>query len=512
MRKQKKGYPLVDLFAGPGGLGEGFSELLDGQMPVFKSIASIEEDEFSYQTLLLRHFYRSFKKGDVPEAYYDYLSSEIPKEKLIKNNKKHWNIAKAAALKISLGETNYEKIKSEIQQKLDGAKKWVLLGGPPCQAYSLIGRSRMKNRLKFEEDERHFLYREYLKIIVDHSPPIFVMENVKGLLSARMGGKLIINGILKDLSNPGPAIGESQNNLRYRLYSFSCAGEIRDDIDPRSFLVKAEEYGVPQARHRIFILGIRHDLYMKPLTLTKSKPLTVKNIICSMPKIRSGVSKKQDSLKLWKATLATGGKSNWRFSDKEKERLVKKAMKSAVQKIKAFDLARSSERPARPRTKWAQEWYCDERMKFITCHESRSHMESDLHRYLFVSSYGLILGVSPKLADFPNKLLPAHENASINREKEMFPDRFRVQIQSRVSTTITSHISKDGHYFIHYDPTQCRSLTVREAARLQTFPDNYYFEGPRTSQYHQVGNAVPPYLAHQIAEIVKDVLDQMPED
>ena len=393
-----------------------------------------------------------------------------------------------------------------------GENNWVLLGGPPCQAYSLAGRSRMKKHPQLEKDERRYLYREYLKTIVDHSPPVFVMENVKGLLSTRIEGKLIIDEIRKDLSNPGQAVGEGQSNLRYRLYSLSCVGEITEDIDSKSFLVKAEKYGIPQARHRVFILGIRHDLDIKPSTLTESDSPTVQNIICSMPKIRSGVSKKQDSVELWKKILVAGGQLSWIFPDEEKGKRIKKEIQSAVKKIKTLNFSRSSRKLARPRTKWAHEWYCDERMKFITCHESRSHMESDLYRYLFVSSYGAALGVSPKLADFPKGLLPAHENANADGNTEMFSDRFRVQIQSKVSTTITSHISKDGHYFIHYDPSQCRSLTVREAARLQTFPDNYYFEGPRTSQYHQVGNAVPPYLAYQIAQIVKEILDQVPED
>ena len=132
-------------------------------------------------------------------------------------------------------------------------------------------------------------------------------------------------------------------------------------------------------------------------------------------------------------------------------------------------------------------------------------MISDLHRYLFASCFAKVKKESPTLIDFPKVLLPNHKNVQAGIKEKKFADRFRVQLWNKPSKTITSHISKDGHYYIHPDPTQCRSLTVREAARIQTFPDNYYFCGPRTAQYIQVGNAVPPYLAFQIAEVVKEI-------
>lgn len=136
-------------------------------------------------------------------------------------------------------------------------------------------------------------------------------------------------------------------------------------------------------------------------------------------------------------------------------------------------------------------------------------MESDLHRYFFAAVYAAANGVTPKLRNFPEELLPNHKNVQQGITKYVFADRFRVQIPDAPATTITSHISKDGHYYIHFDPSQCRSLTVREAARLQTFPDNYKFEGNRTAQYQQVGNAVPPLLANKIADIVFSILEEM---
>jgi DNA (cytosine-5)-methyltransferase 1 len=137
-------------------------------------------------------------------------------------------------------------------------------------------------------------------------------------------------------------------------------------------------------------------------------------------------------------------------------------------------------------------------------HESRTHMSSDLARYFFLSLYASKFGHTPTLKDdkeFPKALWPDHQSVG-----KAFHDRFRVQLADKPATTITSHISKDGHYFIHPNPLQCRALTVREAARIQTFPDDYIFEGNRTQQYHQVGNAVPPYLAKQVAERVAEAL------
>jgi len=150
-------------------------------------------------------------------------------------------------------------------------------------------------------------------------------------------------------------------------------------------------------------------------------------------------------------------------------------------------------------------------MNFVVNHETRKHIPEDLLRYLFASSYAAVgaNGRSPKLHNFPVELLPKHENVArtLKYRHGFFNDRFRVQVAGQPATTVTSHIAKDGHYFIHHDPAQCRSWTVREAARVQTFPDNYFFEGTRTDQYRQVGNAVPPYLAVQIAAVVAAVLE-----
>ena len=368
----------------------------------------------------------------------------------------------------------------------------------------------MMNDPDFEQDERHFLYREYLEIIINHCPPVFVMENVKGLLSARVEGESIIKRIVSDLSGPKSVHDKNTNGPGYQLYSLSERIAPRDHIDPRMFLVKAEEYGIPQARHRMFIIGVRNDLQVQPGLLRRHSSPVVNEVVGDLPKIRSGLSRGNDSYQNWQNEIL-------KLPGLE---LVKQPNGHAYAKDVAdgihFRLNDSKYPEERISTKYpgklrinhpAADVLFDPCLNVLTGHESRGHMASDLRRYMYASVFAQVTGKCPRLTDFPAPLLPTHQNVSSEKSNLPFSDRFRVQLPDKVATTITSHISKDGHYYIHYDPTQCRSLTVREAARLQTFPDNYSFEGPRTAMYHQVGNAVPPYLARQIAEIIADTLD-----
>lgn len=512
-------YPVIDLFAGPGGLGEGFGSLCHPRNPnsyAFKTSVSIEKDESARSTLKLRHFYRGFTPGNVPDDYYLYLEGVISLEELYKRHPAEASHAEYTAWRCTLGGKDgepHENVKTRITQALNGHKKWALVGGPPCQAYSKVGRSRMKGIPGFEDDPRHFLYKEYLRIIIDHRPPVFVMENVRGLISSQVQGRYVINDILRDLNKPGLTLKDESSDLEYRLYSLSQSGVMSLDADPNAFIVKAEEYGIPQARHRIFILGIRSDIDIdiEPRILKKSNTrTTVKDMIGDLPRLRSSISgsASADSDELWVKTLEEVIHQSW-FTDGGKNGLAELTTiaDEVLSSFKEREFEKSSKRYTPSAVLW--DWLRDNRLTVLLSHESRSHMQSDLHRYFFAALYAQVKKTAPKLRDFPKELLPEHKNAQQGGTKHDFADRFRVQLPNKHATTITSHISKDGHYYIHYDPEQCRSLTVREAARLQTFPDNYKFQGNRTEQYHQVGNAVPPLLASMIAEVVFDVLERI---
>jgi DNA (cytosine-5)-methyltransferase 1 len=276
-------------------------------------------------------------------------------------------------------------------------------------------------------------------------------------------------------------------------------------LEPEDFVVHAEDYGIPQARHRIILLGILADNDVQTRLLQRQPPVSVEDVISDLPHVRSGLSKEPDSQEAWRNAILGIGRADW-LNDPKVDDGLRREIRELLRNVDP-NLERGGEfvRPARRVIRAHRDWFTDDQLNVVCNHSTRSHIRADLHRYFFVSAFARVHKRSPLLDDFPPDILPLHENVAEALRDTKFNDRFRVQVAGRPSTTVTSHISKDGHYFIHYDPAQCRSLTVREAARLQTFPDNYFFEGPRTQQYHQVGNAVPPLLAHKIAEIVADI-------
>jgi DNA (cytosine-5)-methyltransferase 1 len=484
--------PVIDLFAGPGGLGEGFES--GGR---FHIGLSVECDPYAHRTLLLRSFFRQFGKNREPEAYYDYVKGKIMREELFAKYPKEAVAASRIATLAKLGETPPSMIDAMVESALGRSAKsgnWVLIGGPPCQAYSLVGRSRRtrEDRTEFEKDTRHYLYKEYLRILARHKPSVFVMENVKGIFSASIGGNRIFSKICDDLSGAG-----------YSLYGFAGQPSKSSGLfesgewNSAAFLIRAEEHGIPQKRHRVFMLGIRND-FVNPrwtpetFALPKTGSPTVRETIGRLPKLWSALSSPDAERRAWLHARQAGFKaagSDAKPAQKnpkdDRGGLFVEANMSAV-----FDPA----------------WYRGERVGGALNHETRTHIAEDIARYAFAAAFAEQMGRSPTIHEFPKRLLPEHRNVLDPDGAVPFADRFRVQLRDQPSTTVTSHISKDGHYYIHPDPDQARSLTVREAARLQTFPDNYFFEGPRTQQYHQVGNAVPPLLAYQIAQLIHRII------
>ncbi|CAM3959218.1 DNA (cytosine-5-)-methyltransferase [Bordetella tumbae] len=501
--------PIIDLFAGPGGLGEGFASLKGHkQQPFFEIGLSIEKDEVAHRTLTLRAVFRRLRGTKSIRHYYSYIRGEIDERTFreIPAVASAFEHAAKEARCLELGKSDESSIDEEIQAALKGQKTWVLIGGPPCQAYSLAGRSRRVNDKSFHKDEKHFLYKEYLRIIRVHRPTIFVMENVKGLLSSKHSGDSMFEKIIADLSSPG-------EGLEYEIRSFTKCGD-GESLKPSDYIIQAEDYGIPQSRHRVILLGVRkgEGVPQQQLLIRKSKPATVRQAIDELPRIRSRLSR-GDSLEAWrKAVQSTPAYiKGWGVGMESEMIEATRAFAASATSITtggAF-IPRIYKRPKKPTE--LQQWLHDRSLGGVCQHEARAHMASDLARYLFSATFAHLNDYFPRLDIFPPKLLPDHINARVVSESDTIPfrDRFRVQCRNEPATTIVAHIAKDGHYYIHYDPSQCRSLTVREAARLQTFPDNYFFAGNRTEQYTQVGNAVPPLLANKLAKIVRSLLNEM---
>lgn len=507
-KNPKHPVPIIDLFAGPGGLGEGFTSVTDPDgKSAFRIGLSIEKDPFAHKTLTLRSVFRQLKGTRAIEHYFAYVRG-VMDENTFRSIPEVADAYSEAALEarcIELGKDDPDLIDNEITAALRGEENWLLIGGPPCQAYSLAGRSRRTNDKTFEDDVKHFLYREYLRIIRVHKPAVFVMENVKGLLTSRHAGDPMFQRILDDLSIP-------IKGLEYEIRSFTkhpnAAGLKGED-----YVIQAEKYGIPQARHRVILLGVRRGLNLPRNRLLQEieSPFTVRQAIGDLPKLRSRLSTKGEQIEDWRAAISRAPDRIHGWVHKNQEAVIhqmRRAASSATTGLKTSGERFVQSAVGGPvASEPVKRWFTQNSPGGVLQHESRSHMELDLARYLFAASSAKITGISPRLDEFPPNLLPEHKNASamIAGKSVPFMDRFRVQRAGQPATTVVSHIAKDGHYYIHYDPAQCRSLTVREAARLQTFPDNYFFEGNRTQQYTQVGNAVPPLLASKLAKIVAEL-------
>lgn len=501
-------FGIVDLFAGPGGLGEGFASLVeDGHAP-FRIGISVEKEASAHRTLTLRAFLREYRvrHGVLPKGFIDFHAGLTSEPDWSAVDPGAWRHAVEEARALELGtEAAATAIDGAIEKLKAEYDDTILIGGPPCQAYSLVGRARSRGKVGYvpEEDARHYLFREYIRVLEKLRPAAFVMENVKGMLSSTVESRLVFEMLMEDLSSLGTGRDHHYELRAIRILDGQAG--LKEAMQPSDFIVRAEAFGVPQRRHRVIIVGIRSDLAHRATgaeIAVSGGTRTVSDVIGFLPPLRSGISRGHDDATAWQREVTDAARLLASIYKGKDDGALREAFQSVSSRMQVAS-------PADRAASWLPEGYGianDELLQWlerpglraIAQHETRGHMKSDLGRYLFAAVFGSVRGYSPKAADFPLVLSPDHRNW----HSGVFNDRFRVQLADEASTTVTSHISKDGHYFIHPDPIQCRSLTVREAARLQTFPDDYLFLGNRTQQYVQVGNAVPPYLARQIAKLL----------
>ena len=403
----------IDLFAGAGGLSEGF--IREG----FNPIAHVEMNKEAADSLKTRLVFHYLNNTSKISKYYSYLKNEITRDDL-------WNsIPREYVLSVINSEITKKTI-DQIFQNIDeqlGAKKVdVIIGGPPCQAYSLVGRSRDPNRMS--GDKRNYLFRHYAEFLVRYKPKYFVFENVLGLLTA--GNKKYLNEMLSLFKEIG--------------YSADYT------------VLNAEDYGVLQRRRRVIIIGRKGKTKFEfpELETIENNWQVKKDLFADLPKLIPG-----QEMNIAKYTKIIN------------------------------DYQRVTE--------------TRNGVDFTTQHITRQHNERDLEIYSIAIDKWLNKKERLKYNDLP-KRLQSHNNT------EAFLDRYKVVDPHGHSHTVVAHISKDGHYYIYPDTKQVRSISVREAARIQSFPDDYFFEGGRTAAFKQIGNAVPPLMAFAISKKIKDLL------
>lgn len=392
-----KKYTFIDLFAGCGGLSEGF------YMENFEALTHVEIDHVACKTLKTRMDYYGYT-----DSASAVLEADITSEDMIQR----------------------------IEDAVNGKKVDVIIGGPPCQSFSSLGRAKDDKGMK--EDPRNYLFESYVKILNYFLPKFFVFENVTGLLTATLNGKHIVDRIKKELS------------ARYN---------VKLDV------LNSANYGVPQIRKRVIIIGVRDDLDVDIDTVYASIVKT--HYDPEMPEDTRGDLKKfvtvRDAIEELPKLLPGQGSKTISFQSNRNNEFLQTIV--------------------------GKDW------SVLLDHVARNHNETDMERYRVMSKEHWTF----------QELL--QNRPDLNHEKQrVFGNSYVVQWWDLPSKTIIAHLYKDGNQFIHPDHAQARTFTVREAARIQSFPDDFVFEGARTDQYKQIGNAVPPLLANAIAKALKQHL------
>jgi len=412
---------FIDLFAGAGGLSEGFIRA------GFTPVAHVEMDEAACYSLKTRTAYHYLKANNKEDIYVSYLKGNIDRNQLYDQIPPQ---LLDSIINLPIGPENNKKIHGIIQNQLKNKKVDLIIGGPPCQAYSLVGRARSANGM--EGDPRNYLYKEYANYLEKYQPKMFVFENVLGLKSAKKGKYL----------------GEMKKLFLKKGYQIKL------------FTVEANRFGVLQNRKRIIIIGWKKEFEPVIPDLEKidlATKDTVQQIFSDLPRLMAG----------------EGDDKNQKYAQKANKYLKEKELRNGI--------------------------------NVLTQHITRPHTEQDKEIYRIAVKKWNSEGKRLDYNDLPDRL-KTHKNRS------SFFDRFKVVAQDlKYAHTVVAHIAKDGHYYIHPDIDQNRSISVREAARLQSFPDDYYFEGVkqgsnRTAAFKQIGNAVPPLMAYEIAMRIKNTI------
>lgn len=415
---------ILDLFSGAGGLSEGF----------FRTgatfVGHVEADCHACDTLRTRTAYWNLKNENKIDIYYDYLLKKITREELWdKSNVKNSN----DVINTFIGDDSFDEITKMVKSTLKKKKLKavdLIIGGPPCQAYSVVGRARMKESVTC--DPRNFLYKYYVKFLETFKPKMFIFENVPGILSAGNGQHF-------------QAIKSAVENADYHM-------ELKE--------LTASDYGVLQDRKRIIIVGWKKSKKQKNYIYPEFEKIVntylVKDLLDDLPKT--------------KPDRKVEGKG--KYIAETNQYLINSNIR-------------------------------EKKFNILTQHETRMHNKQDLEIY----KEAINIWNKDKKRLCYKELSKRRPELITHKNTHSFTNRFNViKADMPASHTILAHMAMDGHYYIHPDIKQLRSLSVREAARLQSFPDDFYFEGPRTAQFRQIGNAVPPKMAEQIAKKIKEIL------